>query len=89
MDTIDKVLDFVEKTQLLGEQLKQAAAQQHLMLVEMMEMKKDGRTDDAAYLELSARSEALQIKIDHFKGIYAQNMAMLKDARKRNDNKKK
>ena len=55
----------------------------------MMEMKKDGRTDDAAYLELSARSEALQIKIDHFKGLYAQNMAMLKDARKRNDNKKK
>lgn len=83
MDTIDKALEFVETTQRLGEQLKQAATQQQVMLAQMLRMKEDGQTEEDSYLQLSARSEALQAKIDHFKGIYAQNMAMLKEVHKR------
>lgn len=44
-DAIDRALDFLDKLERLGEQLKKAEKQEKIFLAKMLEMKDENKTD--------------------------------------------
>jgi uncharacterized protein YlxW (UPF0749 family) len=82
-DNYDKIIDFIDSTNKLGEQLKSAAAQQKLLLTRMVELKNENKTDSSEYRELAVRSQDLQNNINRFKPIWEKNMNMLKAVKNR------
>jgi hypothetical protein len=82
-DNYDKIIDFIDSTNKLGEQLKSAAAQQKLLLARMVELKNENKTDSSEYRELAVRSQDLQNNINRFKPIWEKNMNMLKAVKNR------
>ena len=82
-DYTEKVIEFMEQLQKLGEQLEAAQNQQKFMISRLLELKKDHQTDTKEYTSLSIRSKALQDMIDKWRPIYLEKLEMVKDVKKK------
>ena len=82
-DYTEKVIEFMEQLQKLGEQLEAAQNQQKFMISRLLELKKDHQTDTEEYTSLSIRSKALQDMIDKWRPIYMERLEMVKDVKKK------
>ncbi|GAB6983014.1 hypothetical protein [Prevotella dentasini] len=81
-DHIDRALQFTESLEKLGNQLRQADAQQQLLLSRMLEMSRNSLTDTAEYRELGQRSRNLQAMIDKWRPVYEKRLALARSARR-------
>ncbi|MBP7856559.1 MAG: hypothetical protein KAZ98_01610 [Prevotella sp.] len=79
-DHIDRVQTFLDSLQKLGNQLKAAEEQQGLYLGRMLELKRQGLTEETEYADLDARSKQLQQLIDKYRPMYLERMEMVCDA---------
>lgn len=76
---IDRVLAFMESLEKLEAQLRQADDWQKQMLQRMLSLSQSNQTDTEEYQELQHRSMDLQTKIDKWRPIYEERMAMVKE----------
>lgn len=80
---IDKAIDFLESLERMRQQLKSAEDMQKAYIAQLLELKKDGKTDTEEYCDLSNRSKALQAQIDKYRPVYMERLEMVKDIKRR------
>jgi len=80
---IDKAIDFLESLERMRQQLKSAEDMQKAYIAQLLELKKDGKTDTEEYYDLSNRSKALQAQIDKYRPVYMERLEMVKDIKRR------
>lgn len=78
---IDKALAFIESVEKLGNQLEAAEQHQKSLLSRMLDLKKEGKTDNQEYSELDGKSKSLQDLIDKWRPIYLERMELLKEVK--------
>lgn len=86
---IDRVLAFMESLEKLEAQLRQADDWQKQMLQRMLSLSQSNQTDTEEYQELQHRSMDLQTKIDKWRPIYEERMAMVKEIKQSAQRNKK
>lgn len=86
---IDRVLAFMESLEKLEAQLRQADDWQKQMLQRMLSLSQSNQTDTEEYQELQHRSMGLQTKIDKWRPIYEERMAMVKEIKQSAQRNKK
>ncbi len=85
-DAIDRALEFLDKLERLGEQLKKAEKQEKIFLATMLEMKDENKTDTKEYAGLQQQSIDLQNMIDKWRPIYHERLEMVKEVKKAKEN---
>ncbi len=80
-DSIEKVQEFLDSLERLGDQLQAAENQQKFFISRMLELKKENLTDSEEYASLDNRSKALQAMIDKWRPIYLERLEMVKEVR--------
>ena len=83
MDHIDKAIDFLDNLEKLGSQPLRSASQQQLFLSRMLELSRAGDESSEEYLTLQQQSQNLQDKIDKWKPIYEERLAMVREVRRK------
>lgn len=86
---IDRVLAFMESLEKLEAQLRQADDWQKQMLQRMLSLSQSNQMDTEEYQELQHRSMDLQTKIDKWRPIYEERMAMVKEIKQSAQRNKK
>lgn len=85
---IDKALAFLESLEKLHNQLKAADEHQKQLCAQMIELKKQGKTDSDEYAHLASQAKGLQDIIDKWRPVYLERMEMVKGIQRRKRTKK-
>ena len=81
-DAVDRALEFLDKLERLGEQLKKAEKQQNIFLAAMLELKREEKVNTEEYAQLQQQSVDLQNMIDKWRPIYQERLEMVKEVKK-------
>ncbi len=78
LDAIDRALDFLDKLERLGKQLKKAEEQERIFLSRMLEMEAEDKVSTKEYTQLQQQSINLQNMIDKWRPVYQERMEVVK-----------